>query len=56
MRNIEPPDGRGSATRFVLIFRSPGPTSDRFLHSFLAMCRDGVPLLRFLCDALGLPF
>ncbi len=31
-------------------------TSDRFLHSFLAMCRDGVPLLRFLCDALGLPF
>ena len=31
-------------------------TSDRFLHSFVAMCRDGVPLVRFLCDALGLPF
>jgi uncharacterized protein (TIGR02453 family) len=31
-------------------------TSDRFLHSFLSMCRDGVPILRFLCDALGLPF
>jgi len=30
--------------------------SDRFLHSFLAMCRDGVPLVRFLCNALGLPF
>ena len=31
-------------------------TSERFLHSFVAMCRDGVPLVRFLCDALGLPF
>jgi uncharacterized protein (TIGR02453 family) len=31
-------------------------TSERFLHSFLSMSRDGVPLLRFLCDALGLPF
>lgn len=31
-------------------------TSERFLHSFLAMCKDGVPLVRFLCDALGLPF
>ena len=31
-------------------------SSERFLHSFLSMCRDGVPLVRFLCDALGLPF
>ena len=31
-------------------------TSDLFLSSFLSACRDGVPLLRFLCDALGLQF
>ncbi len=31
-------------------------TSERFLDSFLSMCRDGAPLVRFLCDALALPF
>jgi uncharacterized protein (TIGR02453 family) len=31
-------------------------TSERFLDSFLSMSRDATPLLRFLCDALALPF
>lgn len=30
-------------------------TSESFLRSFLSISRDGMPLLRFLCDALNLP-
>jgi uncharacterized protein (TIGR02453 family) len=31
-------------------------TSDRFLARFGTMCAAGAPLMRFLCDALDLPF
>jgi uncharacterized protein (TIGR02453 family) len=31
-------------------------TSDRFLETFLSVCRDGVPLMKFLCDAVGVPW
>lgn len=31
-------------------------TSPRFLETFLTTCRDGAPLVRFLCDAVGVPF
>lgn len=31
-------------------------TSAGFVDEFAGMCRRGAPLVRFLCDALGLPF
>jgi uncharacterized protein (DUF2461 family) len=27
-----------------------------FLDRFIAVCRDGAPLMKFLCDALSLPW
>lgn len=31
-------------------------TSSRFLATFLEICRNGAPLVRFLCDAVGVKF
>jgi uncharacterized protein (TIGR02453 family) len=49
-------DLRRKAFIGVRVLDESTATSEQFLQSFLSMSRDGVPLLCFLCDALGLAF
>ena len=40
----------------VRAFDEKGVTSARFLETFLGACREGAPLMRFLCEAVGAAF